>query len=218
MTSFLTTGGGRVPVSDTNPLPVNIGGATLSVTADGVEIKNDSGNPIPVTDAGGSLTVDGKTYHPTVTITRPSNTTPYSAGDVVGDTDGSAIISLTGAGPAGGSVIIQGVSLTFSDSAVPAGMGAFRLHLFSASPAAVADNALFDLAAGDRAIYRGFLDLPTPADFGSSLYAQADYSGRLIKLAAASTTLFAELETRGAYPPVSASTVSVRVDLLEAGL
>ena len=47
MTSFLTTGGGRVPVSDTNPLPVNIGGATLSVTADGVEIKNDSGSPIP---------------------------------------------------------------------------------------------------------------------------------------------------------------------------
>ena len=28
------------------PLPVNIGSATLSVTADGVEIKNDSGNPI----------------------------------------------------------------------------------------------------------------------------------------------------------------------------
>jgi hypothetical protein len=29
------------------PLPVDIGSATLSVTADGVEIKNDSGNPIP---------------------------------------------------------------------------------------------------------------------------------------------------------------------------
>jgi hypothetical protein len=29
------------------PIPVDIGNATLSVTADGVEIKNDSGNPIP---------------------------------------------------------------------------------------------------------------------------------------------------------------------------
>jgi hypothetical protein len=28
-------------------MPVDIGNATLSVTADGVEIKNDSGNPIP---------------------------------------------------------------------------------------------------------------------------------------------------------------------------
>jgi hypothetical protein len=34
-------------VSTTDPLPVDIGTATLSVTADGVEIKNDAGNPIP---------------------------------------------------------------------------------------------------------------------------------------------------------------------------
>ena len=34
-------------VDTDNPLPVNIGSATLSVTADGVEIKNDAGNPIP---------------------------------------------------------------------------------------------------------------------------------------------------------------------------
>lgn len=31
-----------------DPIPVDIGNATLSVTADGVEIKNDSGNPVPV--------------------------------------------------------------------------------------------------------------------------------------------------------------------------
>ena len=36
-----------VRATEANPLPVNIGSATLSVTADGVEIKNDSGNPIP---------------------------------------------------------------------------------------------------------------------------------------------------------------------------
>jgi hypothetical protein len=40
------------------PIPVDIEGATLSLSADGVEIKNDVGNPIPVDDAGGSLTVD----------------------------------------------------------------------------------------------------------------------------------------------------------------
>lgn len=34
-------------VTPSTPLPVNIGSATLSVTADGVEIKNDAGNPIP---------------------------------------------------------------------------------------------------------------------------------------------------------------------------
>jgi hypothetical protein len=162
--------------------------------------------------------VAGKAYRTTATITRPSNTTGYTAGDVVGDTNGSAIISLTSAGPTAGFVIIQSVSLVFSDSAVPSGMGAFRLHLYSASPTAIADNAAFDLLSGDRATYMGFIDLPTPADFGSTLYTQTDYSGRLIKLGAASTTLFAELETRGAYTPVSASTVAIRVNLLEAGL
>jgi hypothetical protein len=39
-----------VRATEANPLPVNIGSATLSVTADGVEIKNDAGNPIPTID------------------------------------------------------------------------------------------------------------------------------------------------------------------------
>lgn len=30
-----------------SPIPVDIEGATLSLTADGIEIKNDTGNPIP---------------------------------------------------------------------------------------------------------------------------------------------------------------------------
>jgi hypothetical protein len=162
--------------------------------------------------------VTGGAYRTTATITRPSNTTAYTAGDVVGDTGGSAIISLTAAGPTAGFVLVQSISLVFSDSTVPSGMGAFRLHLYSASPTAIADNAVFDLASGDRATYMGFIDLPAPQDLGSTLYTQTDYPGRLVKLAAASTSLFVEIETRGAYTPVSASTVELRVNTLEAGL
>jgi hypothetical protein len=162
--------------------------------------------------------VAGGAYRTTATITRPSNTTAYTAGDVVGDTGGSAIISLTAAGPAAGFLLIQSVSLVFSDSTVPSGMGAFRLHLYSATPTAIADNAPFDLVSGERTNYMGYIDLPTPQDFGSTLYTQVDYPGRLIKLASASTSLFAELETRGAYTPASASTIAVRINTLEAGL
>jgi hypothetical protein len=162
--------------------------------------------------------VTGGAYRSTATITRPSNTTAYTAGDVVGDTGGSAIISLSAAGPSGGFVIIQSVSLVFSDSTAPSGMGAFRLHLYSASPTAIADNAAFDLLSGERASYMGFIDLPAPQDFGSTLYTQADYVGRLVKLAAASSSVFVEIETRGAYTPVSASTIALRVNALEAGL
>lgn len=173
---------------------------------------------VPVGDNSASLTVDGKAYHAAVTITRPANTTAYAAGDVVGDTGGSAILTLSNIGPSGGSVLVQSVELIFSDSAVISGMAAFRLHFYQASPTAIADNAAFDLVSGDRASYRGFVDISAPQDLGSSLFAQADYPGRLIKLASASTTLYAELETRGAYTPASASTIEVRVATLEAGL
>ena len=44
----LPTGAAReISATDDGRLRVDIGSATLSVTADGVEIKNDAGNPIP---------------------------------------------------------------------------------------------------------------------------------------------------------------------------
>lgn len=183
-----------------------------------IKVGTVTGKPLTVADNNSSLTVDGKAYRSTVTVTRPSNTTAYTAGDVVGDTSGSAIITLSSIGPSGGYVLVQSVALIFSDAAVISGMGAFRLHFYSVSPTAIADNAVFDLVSGERANYMGFVDLAAPVDFGSSLYTQTDYPGRLIKLAAGSTTLYAELETKGAYTPASASTIDVRVATLEAGL
>jgi hypothetical protein len=162
--------------------------------------------------------VAGGAYRPTATITRPSNTTAYTAGDVVGDTSGSAIITLSNFGPSGGYVVIQSASLVFSDSAVPSGMTSFRLHFYSSSPTAVADNAAFDLASGERSSYMGYLDFSTPLDFGSTLYSQVDYVGRMMQLASGSSTVYAELQTIGGYTPVSASTVSVRISVMEAGL
>jgi hypothetical protein len=46
-TSYLGSDGFEHQVSPASPLPVDIQGATLSLDADGVEIKNDVGNPIP---------------------------------------------------------------------------------------------------------------------------------------------------------------------------
>lgn len=211
-------------------LPVDIGGATVNIDGDvsvssEVEVKNDVGNPLPVWDASGSLTVDSKSYQATVSITRPSNTTAYTAGDVIGIADsgtpanaGSAIHTLTSIGPAGGYVLLQSVELFVGNTSVPSGMGAFRLHLYIASPTAVLDNAVFDLVSGEVANYVGFVDLPAPQDLGSTLYTQADYSGRLIKLASASTSLFAKLQTIGAYTPASGTVYTLRVKTLEAGL
>jgi hypothetical protein len=162
--------------------------------------------------------VAGTAFRASVTITRPSNTTAYTAGDVVGDTGGSAIITLPSIGPSGGYVLLQSVRLLIGNTSVPSGMAGFRLHLYTASPTAIADNAAFDLVSGEVANYAGYVDLPTPQDFGSTLFTQTDYAGTAIKLASASTTLYAELETRGAYTPASGTLYNLRVMTLEAGL
>jgi hypothetical protein len=176
---------------------------------------------------GGEAAVEasGVAYRAGVTITRPSNTTAYTAGDVIGVADGvtpanagSAIITLPSIGPSGGFVLLQSVRLMIGNTSVPAGMAGFRLHLYTASPTAIADNAAFDLVSGDVASYAGYIDLPTPQDLGSTLLTQTDYPGTLVKLAAGSTSLFAELETRGAYTPASATLYDLRVLTLEAGL
>jgi hypothetical protein len=173
---------------------------------------------VPVGDNSGSLTVDGKAYRAAITITRPANTTAYTAGDVIGDTGGSAIITLPSIGPSGGYVIVQSVRLMIGSTSVPSGMGSFRLHFYTASPTAIADNAVFDLVSGEVANYAGFVDLNTPQDFGSTLFTQTDYCGTAIKLATSSTSLFCELETKGAYTPASGTLYDLRVMTLEAGL
>jgi hypothetical protein len=220
LANFIGSDGKGRTVSTTDPLPVNIGSATLSVTADGVEIKNDSGNPIPCSDAGSSLTVDGKAYRAAVDITRPANTTAYTALDVIGTGTGDdAIITLSNIGPSAGFVLIQSIELVIGISAVPSGVTGFRLHFYNAKPSAAADNSAFDLGSADRSKYVGHIDLPTPIDLGSTCFTQIDYPGKLFKLDTASTSLFCELQTIGGFTPAANSEVySLRVKTLEAGL
>ena len=201
-------------VGTVSGIPLSV--STISGTS--VTVTTASGTSLSVNDNTSSLTVDGKAYRSTVTFNRPSNTTAYTAGDVVGATGGSAIHTLTTAGPSGGYILLQSISMVTHDTSVPAGMASFRIHFYNASPTAIADNAAFDLLTTDHGKYLGYVDLPTPQDFGSSIYTQSDYSGRLMKLATGSTSLFIEIETKGAFTPVSAVTFDLAILTLEAGL
>jgi hypothetical protein len=193
-------------VDDGADIQVEIANAT-------VEISNDNGNP---------LTVDGRAYSSSVSFNRPGNTSAYTAGDVIGVTSGgaagSAIHTFTSIGPSNGHVMIQSVEMFLDASTVPAGMGAFRLHLYNTSPSGIIDNAAFDLQTTDRAKYIGYADLSTPLDFGSVLYSQSDYSGRLLQLASGSTSLFGILQTVNAYTPASGTAHEIRIKTIEAGL
>jgi hypothetical protein len=96
-------------------------------------------------------------------------------------------------------------------------MAAFRLHLFTATPtSALADNDAFDLPAGDRALYLGFIDLPVPVDMGSTLFSQpSPQLPKKLKMGATSS-LFGYLQTIAGYTPTSAAVKSIRLNAVGA--
>jgi hypothetical protein len=136
-----------------------------------------------------------------VTVTRPANTTAYAAGDVVG-----GAITFASMAPAAGVIWISSAALEIDVTAIPSGMTSFRLYLYSVTPpSGLGDNAAFDLPSGDRASFLGFINLGTPEDLGSTLYAQADNIGHPIR--AAGTAIYGYLVTAGGFTPAANSEV-----------
>jgi hypothetical protein len=154
------------------------------------------------------LTLPTQAYGDTAAITRPADTTAYAAGDVIGAaTDATAAIDF-GIGNGSGEFLITSASLRVDAAAVPAGMANFRLHLYNITPpSALADNAAWDLPAGDRDAYLGFIDLGTPVDLGSTLYVKQDAIN--MQLTLASANVYAYLVTTGAFTPTSAAVKTV---------
>lgn len=160
------------------------------------------------TNAGDVSTANGlpvqplaSTYNSAITVTRPANTTAYTANDVVG-----GAIAFTSAGPTAGNVVITSVDLRYDVNAVPSGMTTFRLYLYSVTPpSALADNSAWDLPSGDRASFLGYVDIGTVNDLGSTLFAQVDAVNRQVKLGTSETALYGYLVTAGAYTPSSNS-------------
>jgi hypothetical protein len=141
-------------------------------------------------------------YKSRPTVTRPANTTAYTAGDVVG-----GVIEFKDIGPASGDIVILSAALRIDVTAIPAGMTSFRLHLYDVTPpSAIADNAAWDLPSGDRASYQGYIDLGSPADVGSTLHVQVDGVNKPARLAG-SYSLFGYLVSTGGYTPAGNSEV-----------
>lgn len=158
---------------------------------------------IPFTALSPGTAGPSNAFDVATTITRPANTTPYTAGDVLG-----GALDLGVLGPSGKAVMIRSAQLEADISAIPAGMTTFTLYLYSVTPpSAVADNGAFDLPAGDRASFLGAFSLGTPADLGSTCYCEATDINKQVKLAG--THLFGYLVTTGGFTPASNSEVYV---------
>lgn len=171
-------------------------------------------DPATETDIGVGGGQNG--YTSRVSVTRPANTTPYTAGDVIGSA--AAAIEMTSIGPAGGSILITGADLEIDVSAIPSGMTSFTVEVYNVTPpSALADNAAWDLPSGDRDAYLGFIELGVVADKGSTLYCQADQVNKQFKLASGSTSLFCYLKTIGGFTPAGNSEV-YRLRMRSVGL
>ena len=211
-------------------IPANISTSsnTLSVHDPVVGLTTDAA---VVTDANGSLTqflrgivkllstgtgtVIGQGYTSVVDNTRANDATPYTAGDCVGG-NASAVYEFTNMGANGGHIIVTDTALRIDTASIPAGMTSFRLHLYNATPpSAYADNAAWDLPAGDRAAYLGYLDLGNPVDVGSTLYVQQTGVNKKLKLLA-NTSLFAYLVSNAGYTPTALTVKSVQLNAFGA--
>lgn len=139
-----------------------------------------------------------------VSVTRPNDVTAYGAVDVIGAATGStAALQFNGVGPAdGGPVVIRGIALRIDANALIASEAGYRLHLYNITPpSALGDNAAWDLPAGDRSAYLGFLDTGTIVDIGSTLWVESNNLAKPIQLLSGS--LFAYLCTVAGHTPTA---------------
>lgn len=103
--------------------------------------------------------------------------TPAAASHTAGDVNGGAQEFALGA-PSGINIKIVTASMIIAGGTIET--TAWKLHLFNVTPpSALADDAAFTLASGDRASYLGFIDLAQVVDYGDTLYIEGNPNKQL---------------------------------------
>ena len=146
------------------------------------------------------------------TITRPADTTPYAARDVISTTLGAVIeFPNMARANAGTGTIVRARLMTSQKTNV----ALYRLHLFHTAPTAIADNSPYTLLYANAANRIGSIDFPAlgtedPTNSTSAAGMRPSYDGSYnapnlwYKCATADTKLYGILETLSAFTPDSA--------------
>lgn len=114
----------------------------------------------------------------------------YGAGDIM---EGAKAFAF-GQGAAG-ELKITGYNFMIEHTALVASEAAYRLHLYNAAPAVLADNAAYDLAVADRLLYLGYIDIDAPTDWGNTVYGEKIFSVPKQITVPASGTVYGFLQT-----------------------
>jgi hypothetical protein len=147
----------------------------------------------------------------TATLTRPADTTAYTAGDAMTDsTETPTILTLDfGTSVKGSMLEVSRVEIV--SKASPATLLTCSLLLSPVTFAGTNDNAA--LAITEASLVAGMVVVPVSSglDCGTPALLYANSLSLPIKLAAASSTLYAALVATNAYAAASAETFKVRV-------
>ncbi len=156
----------------------------------------------------------------TASFSRPSNTTPYSIGDVVTD-GGPTIITLEDAVREGAqSALLVGATLVVSSN--PALKGDFRLFLFDTTVAMEADNAAWDPSDAEMATALGYIDFGDEPEAGGASGGTSNviYQALGVNIPIVAPTdgvfdIFGILVVRNAYIPTASETFTVRLHVIQ---
>ena len=152
-------------------------------------------------------------------VTRPSDTTAYTAGDVVGN---GATITFAGAARRSGESGVIQQAIIFS-SAYVATAPDLELWLFDTTITADADNATFTPTDAELATLIGIIEFPTADWHGGDLTAGVGGNhvccvqniGMPFNATGNDSAIYGVLVTRNAYVPISAEVFTVRLQILD---
>jgi len=137
------------------------------------------------------------------TLTRPANTTVYTAGDAVTDT-GGAIRTFTNIASANGkgARIDNAVMIYQTLIAAP---GYFELWLLDTTCTPTTDNAAFAPDDGESATVVAIIPFNLISNAAANMVYQSDGVPRTVKCAAGTTSLFGLVKTPNGYTPAANS-------------
>lgn len=151
-------------------------------------------------------------------VTRPANTTAYTALDAISDSTSAPTalsFALAGRGSGQYGMIVKALLLTDQKTCT----ARLRLHLFQTAPTAINDNSPYLTLYANAAIWVGQIDFPALAteDPSNSTCAVAQQLSQPLPYlcaangAAADTTLYGLLEAIDAFTPASGQKFYVKL-------
>lgn len=171
--------------------------------------------------SGGAQRVRSKGHTTGTTVTRPANTTTYTAGDVIG-TASSATLTLNNAsyGEFDCGIIQQAILESSAYVATPPDI---ELWLFDATVTDIADNAAFTPTDAELATLVGIVQFETAnwkvanatAGAGGNACCVAGNISVPFNTKKGVNHLFGVLVVRNAYVPVSGEIFTVRLQILD---